>query len=55
MPKQDDRVQQLLFSREDIFPDYNREGFEQAFGRFFSVEAQEALGNTERSLYLMRA
>ena len=55
VPKQDDRVQQLLSSREDIFPDYNREGFEQAFGRFFSLEAQEALGNTERSLYLMRA
>ena len=31
VPKSDSQVQKLLTSREDIFPNYTREGFEAAF------------------------
>ena len=31
VPKEDSQVQVLLASREDIFPDYNQQGFEAAF------------------------
>lgn len=55
VPKEDDRVQQLLASREDVFADYDRAGFERAFGCYFSIEKQESLGETERTLYLMSA
>ncbi len=33
VPKSDSQVRKLLASREDIFPDYTREGFEAAFSR----------------------
>ena len=33
VPKSDSQVQKLLISREDIFPNYTREGFEAAFSR----------------------
>lgn len=54
VPKQDGRVQQLLAARQDIFSEYHREGFERAFGKYFSIEAAEPVGETDRTLYLMR-
>ncbi|MFQ5526266.1 MAG: class I SAM-dependent methyltransferase [Thermoanaerobaculia bacterium] len=54
VPKGDARVQQLLAAREDIFPDYTREGFEAAFAEFFAIEARDGLGDTDRSIYLLR-
>ncbi len=55
VPKEDSQTQRLLASREDIFPNYTREGFEAAFRRYFKiVEAAEVAGSA-RTLYLMRA
>ena len=54
VPKTDPRVQDLLAFREDVFPTYTREGFEQAFGRRFSLERTEEIRDSQRVLYLMR-
>jgi ribosomal protein L11 methylase PrmA len=53
VPKSDSQVQKLLASREDIFPDYRREGFEAAFSRYFDLKAAEKIADSERILYLM--
>ena len=54
VPKSDGQVQRLLTSREDIFPDYTREGFERAFSTGFTIERAEPVQESERTLYLMR-
>jgi hypothetical protein len=54
VPKDDPMVQRLLASREDIFADYTREGFERAFSTRFSIERTDELSGSGRVLYLMR-
>ena len=53
VPKPDSMVQKLLSSREDIFPDYTQEAFEYEFLKFFNIVKSEAVGDSERTLYLM--
>jgi ribosomal protein L11 methylase PrmA len=53
VPKSDSQVKRLLRTREDIFPDYKEEGFEQAFGDYFNVLASEKIEGSERTLYLL--
>jgi hypothetical protein len=53
VPKSDSQVKKLLASREDIFPDYTREGFETAFLARFYIRKSEPVRNSERILYLM--
>ena len=53
VPKSDSQVQKLLASREDIFPNYTREGFEAAFSSRFILRKTEAVRDSERTLYLM--
>lgn len=55
VPKSDSQVQRLLARREDIFPDYNAEGFERAFSAHFSIEARQSIPGSHRTLYLMAA
>jgi len=55
VPKNDPQVQRLLRNREDLFPNYTREGFEQAFRRSFRIEAVRPVSGSERLLYLMAA
>ena len=55
VPKSDSQVQKLLTSREDIFPDYTREGFEAAFSSRFKFHESVAVRESERVLYLMEA
>jgi hypothetical protein len=55
VPKQDEKVQRLLSSREDIFADYTHEGFERAFKEWFDIRAVEQIRGSERVLYLMEA
>jgi hypothetical protein len=51
VPKSDPMVQTLLRTREDVFPDYTRESFEQALeGRFQILEATQ-IPNSERVLF----
>ena len=53
VPKSDSQVQRLLATREDIFPDYTREGFERAFSVLFNIQKATAIEGSERILYLM--
>ena len=53
VPKEDSQVRRLLATREDIFPHYTKEGFEAAFGKYFSIENALAIPESERFLYLM--
>lgn len=55
VPKSDSQVERLLRNRPDIFPDYTQEGFERAFTRHYDILAHERVGDSLRSLYLMRA
>lgn len=55
VPKEDGQTQRLLESREDIFDDYTREGFESAFGRRFNVLDSRPIADSQRVLYLMEA
>jgi hypothetical protein len=52
VPKTDSQVQKLLVSREDIFPDYTRAGFEAAFRQMFSMREAVEIRDSERVLYL---
>ena len=54
VPKDDSQVRRLLATREDVFPDYHAEGFERAFGRWFTFERREPVPDTVRTLYLCR-
>jgi hypothetical protein len=54
VPKNDSQVQKLLASRVDIFPNYTIEQFEAEFGRLFSIERKELVGDSVRTLYCMR-
>jgi hypothetical protein len=53
VPKEDSQVQRLLASRQDIFPHYHQAGFEEAFGRFFVIQACHTVEGSRRVLYLM--
>lgn len=54
VPKSDSQVKRLLATREDVFPNYTKEGFEAAFGRIFDIVAAEAIEGSERTLYLLK-
>ncbi len=54
VPKSDTQVQKLLASREDIFPNYTRKGFEEAFSARFAIRKSEPVRDSERTLYLMQ-
>jgi hypothetical protein len=51
--KNDPKVQTLLATREDIFPDYTREGFEEAFAEHWIIDEAAPIEASERTLYLM--
>ncbi len=53
VPKEDSKVQKLLLNREDIFRDYNREGFEKVFKEFFRIRKALPLSRSKRIVYLM--
>ena len=54
IPKTDSQVQRLLATREDIFPDYTRQAFEQEFSRHFTIVDYADIRESQRTLYLMR-
>jgi ribosomal protein L11 methylase PrmA len=53
VPKTDSQVQRLLATREDIFPNYAKAGFEQAFASRFTTLASSPVKDSERTIYLM--
>jgi hypothetical protein len=54
VPKSDSQVQRLLATREDIFPNYTRQAFEQEFSRYFTIDDSADIPESQRTLYLMR-
>ncbi|MGI9292763.1 MAG: class I SAM-dependent methyltransferase [Pseudomonadales bacterium] len=52
VPKSDSQVRRLLATREDIFPDYHKQGFEAAFLNYFELCACESIAESDRHLYL---
>lgn len=55
IPKEDSQVQRLLATREDIFPNYNQAGFEEAFLACYTIRETCAITGSKRVLYLMEA
>lgn len=55
VPKEDTMVQHMLASREDVFSDYHREGFETAFGQHFTIHETRPSQSSSRILYRMEA
>jgi len=53
VPKSDSQVQKMMLAREDIFPNYTREGFETAFKGRFKIHDAVAVRESERYMYLM--
>jgi hypothetical protein len=53
VPKSDSQVQRLLATREDVFPDYTKAAFEQAFSARFAILASSPVKDSERTIYLM--
>jgi len=53
VPKSDQKVRKLLASREDTFPDYDIDGFEREFSKFFEIRKISKINDSKRSLYLM--
>jgi hypothetical protein len=53
VPKQDEKVKQMLRSRPDIFVDYDQQHFETAFSIYFTIADQTKIPGTERVLYRM--
>jgi hypothetical protein len=54
IPKEDSQVQRLLATREDIFPNYHAQGFEEEFSRFFAIERSEKIAQSGRILYSLK-
>lgn len=55
VPKTDSQTQRLLRNREDVFPGYAQQQFEQAFRSHFRIESAVRIRESERTLYAMRA
>ena len=55
VPKEDAKVQRLLATRDDIFPNYTQQGFEAAFSHYFTIQRTERIKDSSRILYLMGA
>lgn len=53
VPKADSKVTQLLQTREDIFSNYTKQGFEQAFTQYFKLLEQKDVIGSHRTLYLL--
>ena len=54
VPKSDSKVKILLSTREDIFDNYNEQGFEDSFSTYYNILNKEKIAGSERYLYLMR-
>jgi len=54
VPKSDPMVQKLLATRKDIFPDYTQSVFEKEFQAFFKIIRSKQVGDSNRTLYLMK-
>ncbi|MBV9878863.1 MAG: class I SAM-dependent methyltransferase [Gemmatirosa sp.] len=54
VPKSDSQVKRLLTNREDVFPTYTRDGFEEAFAYHFALVDRRPVEESERWIYLFQ-
>ena len=54
VPKSDSQVVRLLETRDDIFLDYTKDGFETAFRQYFSFVERQQVSGSLRTLYLLK-
>jgi hypothetical protein len=54
VPKSDDKVKQMLATREDVFDKYTEEHFESSFNEYFTVVRKQQVTGTDRILYMMK-
>ena len=54
VPKSDSQVARLLSYRKDVFDDYTRTAFEQAFEKLFVIMKVSNINDSNRLLYLMQ-
>jgi ribosomal protein L11 methylase PrmA len=54
VPKEDEKVQQMLKSRPDTFTDYDQANFERYFSAYFNIVTQTPVPGTHRILYKMQ-
>jgi len=55
VPKSDSQVRRLLASREDIFPEYTKDGFVEAFSVQFKIHEDVPVQDSDRTMYLMES
>ena len=54
VPKNDEKVKQLLLHRTDIFFDYKIENFKAALSVYYNIIKEQKVGDTERLVFLMK-
>jgi len=54
VPKEDEKVRQMLKSREDVFDSYTRPEFERFFSQYYDILAHNDVPGTHRTLYFMQ-
>ena len=53
IPREDEKVQQMLASRKDVFGAYTSGNFERIFNEYFDIKHKESVPGTTRVIYLM--
>ena len=53
VPKEDEKVKQLLSERADIFSTYNVASFEACFSKYYTIQVKELIPGTTRILYCL--
>ncbi|MEO5946236.1 MAG: hypothetical protein ABIP79_05430 [Chitinophagaceae bacterium] len=53
VPKADEKIQQMLKDKPDIYTNYSAEKFEKEFCVFFNIVKKQEIGSSGRVLYLM--
>ena len=54
VPKEDEKVQQMLKTRPDTFMDYDQANFERYFSTWFHITEQLPVPGTHRIIYKMQ-
>jgi hypothetical protein len=54
VPKEDEKVKQMLATRPDTFIDYDQAHFEQYFSKYFDTLEKKMVTGTSRTLYRMK-
>jgi hypothetical protein len=55
VPKEDDKIKQMLQNKKDVYQWYTKEHFLNTFSTYFKILESKEIGTTNRTLYLMKA